>query len=85
MPSLSICKNSARAAANFSPSNSRKREVMGVVVLMKCFTSPEDLGRTLEAFNTSGNAARTASNLFPAVRFGRGGGSGSGRLAKAGG
>jgi hypothetical protein len=59
--SLSSCRNSAFADANFSASSRRKREAMGGPdVLLWCSTSVPTSGRTLEGHTTSSNSARNA-------------------------
>jgi hypothetical protein len=59
--SLSSCRNSAFATANFSASSRRKREAMGgLEVLMWCSTSVQPGSRTLEGHTTSSNSARNA-------------------------
>ena len=65
MPSFSIWRNSFFAAANFSPSNQRKRhDKGGPLVTMWCSTSPEGrLGNTLELLTTAGKSANSFLKL----------------------
>jgi hypothetical protein len=79
--SLSSCRNSAFATANFSASSRRKQEAMGgLEVLIWCSTSVQTGVRTLEGHITSANSAR---NAFSHSGYSGGGAGGLAALSAA--